>query len=405
MKRIWLSSPHMGEKEWSYLQQAFTSNWIAPLGPSVDKFENDIANYLQVKAVAALNSGTAALHLALKLVGVSKGDFVICQSFTFVASANPVSYLGGIPVFVDSESASWNMDPQCLLQAIEWCISQGKKPKAIVPVHVYGMPADMDSINAIAETYQISVIEDAAEALGSTYKGKACGNLAELGVLSFNGNKIITTSGGGALAGNNGEAIQYARHLASQARDPAHHYEHSSIGYNYRLSNLCAAIGIGQMEVIDERIVQRRHNYYYYKEKLSDLPGIKFLNEPEGCFSNRWLTTILVDEEKTGGISNKKIMLALEKERIESRPLWKPMHTQILYKNAKAFKNGVSEKLFSQGLCLPSGSNLKHNELDEVIARIRAMFISTEIPGKQVAGGKLIDITAHRQSVESIKAK
>jgi len=405
MKRIWLSSPHMGEKEWGYLQQAFASNWIAPLGPCVDKFEDEIADYLQVEAVAALNSGTAALHLALKLLGVSTGDFVICQSFTFVASANPILYLGGIPVFVDSEPASWNMDPACLQDAIEWCLQQGKKPKAIIPVHLYGMPADMNSINAIADKYEIPVVEDAAEALGSTYKGTACGSLGKLGVLSFNGNKIITTSGGGALTGNDDDLIRFARHLASQARDPAPHYEHSTMGYNYRLSNLCAAIGLGQMEVIDERVIQRRHNYYYYKDKLSDLPGIKFLPEPEGCFSNRWLSTILVDETKTGGISNQKIMEVLAKESIEARPLWKPMHTQPLYKNAKAFTNGVSEKLFAQGLCLPSGSNLKLAELDEVIGLIRSLFITSEIPGKASYGGKLIDISAPRPSKESMNVK
>ncbi len=374
MKRIWLSSPHMGEKEWSYLEEAYKSNWIAPLGPSVDGFEHDLASYLHVNSVAALNSGTAGLHLALQLIGVGAGDFVICQSFTFVASANPITYLGATPVFADSEPNSWNIDPECLERAIKWCLKKGKKPKAIVPVHVYGMPADLDQIMAIANEYDIPVVEDAAESLGSTYKGKACGSFGKLSILSFNGNKIITTSGGGALAGNDKEMIQRARYLASQARDPAHHYEHSTIGYNYRLSNLCAAIGRGQMEVLDERVAQRRHNFQYYQEALSDIAEVHFLPEPEGAFSNRWLTTILVDEKLSDGISAENIRMAMDKMNIECRPLWKPMHAQLVYKDAPAFLNGVSEKLFAKGICLPSGSNLKDSELDEVISIIASFF-------------------------------
>lgn len=407
MKRIWLSSPHMGEKEWGHLQQAYASNWIAPLGPAVDNFEKDIANYLGVKAVAALNSGTAALHLALKLLGVSVGDFVICQSFTFVASANPVSYLGAIPVFVDSEPHSLNMDPKCLEDAIKWCIKEGKTPKAIVPVHVYGMPADMDSIMKIAHHFNIPVVEDAAEAMGSTYMGKACGSIGDLAILSFNGNKIITTSGGGALVGNDEVLIEKARYLASQARLPANHYEHTEIGYNYRLSNLCASIGRGQMEVLGERVIQRRHNFYYYKEKLEEILGIRFLAEPEGSFSNRWLSTIFIDPDKSSGVTNELIRQALENAQIESRPLWKPMHMQVLYKNAPAFTNGVSEKLFEQGLCLPSGSNLKHQDLDEVISIIRNLFAQARHQNRPNGNptGKLIGISAGRQIKDVTQAK
>lgn len=365
--KIWLSSPHMGSKELTYVQEAFETNWIAPLGPHVDGFERDLALYTGAGHVAALSSGTAALHLALILLGVERGDEVICQSMTFSASANPIVYQGAVPVFVDSEEDTWNMDPVLLEEAIKDRLAKGKKPKAIIPVHLYGMPAKMDEILAIAAAYDIPVVEDAAEALGSFYKDKACGTFGQLGILSFNGNKIITTSGGGALVGNNESLIKKARFLATQARDAAPHYQHSHIGYNYRMSNVCAGIGRGQMEVLNERVQQRRNNYEYYFSQLSELPGISFVKEPEGYYSNRWLTTILINPEESNGVTREEVRIALEKENIESRPLWKPMHVQPVFDGAPAYTNCVSEKLFAYGLCLPSGSNLTKHDLDRVV--------------------------------------
>lgn len=373
-KKIWLSSPHMGNKELSFIHEAFDANWIAPLGPNVDGFESDLATYLSIGHVAALSSGTAALHLGLILAGVKSGDEVICQSMTFSASANPIAYQGAIPVFVDSEEETWNMDPALLETAIKDRIAKGKKPKAIIPVHLYGMPAKMDEICKIADTYGIPVIEDAAEALGSTYKGKTCGTFGTLGVLSFNGNKIITTSGGGALIGNDGAHIAKARFLATQARDPAPHYQHSEIGYNYRMSNICAGIGRGQIQVLDEWVKRRRANHDYYMQHLSELKGISFIIEPEESFSNRWLTTVLIDPEKSGGITREDMRIALEKDNIESRPLWKPMHMQPVFSDAPAYTNGVSEKLFNTGLCLPSGSNLLEEDLNRVINIIQSVW-------------------------------
>ncbi|MGN7820727.1 DegT/DnrJ/EryC1/StrS family aminotransferase [Chitinophaga sp. 22536] len=373
-EKIWLSSPHMGGQELEYVKDAFQSNWIAPLGPNVDGFEEDLAKYTGSPFVAALSAGTAALHLALILLDVKQGDEVLCQSMTFSASANPIAYQGAIPVFVDSEKETWNMDPVLLEEAIKDRMAKGKKPKAIIPVHLYGMPAKMTEILAIAAKYEIPVIEDAAEALGSLYQGKACGTLGETGILSFNGNKIITTSGGGALIGRNGDQIKKARFLATQARDNAPHYEHTHIGYNYRMSNICAGIGRGQMLVLNDRVEQRRRNFDYYVKELAGLPGITFLQEPEGSFSNRWLTTILVNKEATGGISRETIRLALEKENIESRPLWKPMHIQPVFSGAPAFVNGVSEKLFDDGLCLPSGSNLTIQQLESIVINIKKLW-------------------------------
>lgn len=372
--KIWLSSPHMGGKEQVYVTEAFETNWIAPLGPHVDGFELSLAAYTGAGHAAALSSGTAALHLALILLGVERGDEVICQSMTFSASANPIAYQGAVPVFIDSEPDTWNMDPVLLEKAIGERIANGKRPKAIIPVHLYGMPAKMEEISAIAEKYGIPVVEDAAEALGSTYKGRACGCLGEFGILSFNGNKIITTSGGGALVGNNAAAIQQARFLATQARDPAPHYQHSHIGFNYRMSNVCAGIGRGQMEVLNERVKQRRANYEHYVQQLSALPGISFIAEPAQCFSNRWLTTMLVDPEKSGGITREQIRLSLEASNIESRPLWKPMHLQPVFAGAPAYVNGVSEKLFDRGLCLPSGSNLTQEDLKKTTDYIKSLW-------------------------------
>ena len=372
--KIWLSSPHMGEQEFNFVKEAFDTNWIAPLGPHVNNFEHDLEQFTGAKYAAALSSGTAALHLALIMLGVKAGDEVICQSFTFSASANPIVYQGAIPIFVDSEEDTWNMSPDLLEVAIKDRLAKGKKPKAIIPVHLYGMPSKMDAILAIAHQYDIPVIEDAAESLGSTINGKATGTFGAMGVLSFNGNKIITTSGGGALVSDNKEYIDQARFLATQARDAAPHYQHSHIGYNYRMSNICAGIGRGQMQVLKDRVAQRRAVYDNYLEKLQGCQGISFLSEPLGYKSNRWLTTILIDPVKSGGITRETIRLALEAENIESRPLWKPMHLQPIFQSSPSYKNGVSEDLFNRGICLPSGSNLMESEQDRVISIIKGVF-------------------------------
>jgi len=366
--KIWLSSPHMGGRERDYVTEAFESNWVAPLGPNVNGLEKDIASYLDDHThVAALSAGTAALHLALILSGVGAGDEVICQSMTFSASANPIRYQNAIPVFIDSEKDTWNMAPEIMEEAIKDRIAKGKKPKAIIPVHLYGMPAKMNAIMSIAEKYEVPVIEDAAEALGSSINGKKCGTFGAMAVLSFNGNKIITTSGGGALVSENEAFIKKATFLATQARDPAPHYQHSHIGYNYRMSNISAGIGRGQMEVLPERIEQRRKNFSFYQKELKSFVGITLVNEPAGFFSNRWLTTILVDPEKTNGITREDIRLALEKENIESRPLWKPMHLQPVFQSFPYYGKNVAENLFENGLCLPSGSNLTAQQLERVL--------------------------------------
>ncbi|MBO9198820.1 MULTISPECIES: DegT/DnrJ/EryC1/StrS family aminotransferase [Niastella] len=368
-EKIWLSSPHMGEKEMKYVQEAFATNWIAPLGPNVNGLEHDLEAYLGNDVhVAALSSGTAALHLALVILGVNAGDEVICQSMTFSASANPIVYQGASPVFVDSEETTWNMSPEYLEEAIQDRIRNGKKPKAIIVVHLYGMPARMDEIMNIARRYEIPVIEDAAEALGSTYKGRAVGTFGDMGILSFNGNKIITTSGGGALISANEEYIKEARFLATQARDHAPHYQHSQIGYNYRMSNVCAGIGRGQMEVLPQRVAQRRYNFDFYKQALADVDGIQFIADPgKDFYSNHWLTTVLIDSDEYSIID---IQDALTEDNIDCRPLWKPMHMQPVFKHCLYYGNGISERLFDKGLCLPSGSNLTEAELNRVVARI-----------------------------------
>ncbi|MGN6602879.1 MAG: DegT/DnrJ/EryC1/StrS family aminotransferase [Ginsengibacter sp.] len=365
--KIWLSSPHMGGTEREFVTEAFDTNWVAPLGPNVNGLEKDLESFLNEGShVAALSSGTAAIHLALILLDVQPGDEVICQSMTFSASANPIRYLHANPVFVDSEPETWNMDPNVLEEAIKKRRAEGKMPKAIIPVHLYGMPSKIKEILAIAAKYEIPVIEDAAEALGSTVNGQKCGTFGQFGILSFNGNKIITTSGGGALVAKDKSMADKATYLATQARDPAPHYQHSEIGYNYRMSNICAGIGRGQMQVLPERIRQRRANFEFYKEAFKDIKGISFLPEPEGYFSNRWLTTILVNPEKTGGVTREDIRLALEKENIESRPLWKPMHLQPVFKDFPHYGGKVAEELFDNGLCLPSGSNLSEEDLVKV---------------------------------------
>ncbi|RYU90213.1 aminotransferase class I/II-fold pyridoxal phosphate-dependent enzyme [Mucilaginibacter terrigena] len=372
--KIWLSSPHMGGEEFNFVKEAFDTNWIAPLGPNVNGFEADLQAFTGSTHAAALSSGTAALHLALIMLGVGPGDEVICQSFTFSATANPIVYQGATPVFIDSEAETWNMCPIQLEKAIKERIANGKKPKAIIPVHLYGMPAQIERIMALANQYEIPVIEDAAEALGSSVNGKAAGTFGVMGVLSFNGNKIITTSGGGALISDNDELISQSRFLATQARDNAPHYQHSQIGYNYRMSNVCAGIGRGQMQVLNDRVNQRRKNYDTYVKELSSLPGVSFLPEPAGYKSNRWLSTILVDPNASNGVTREDIRLALEKENIECRPLWKPMHLQPVFEKYPSYVNNVSEELFNNGLCIPSGSNLSEGDLQKVISHIKALF-------------------------------
>ncbi len=365
----------MGGNEEVYVKEAFDTNWIAPLGPHVDGFENDLVAFTGTRAAAALSSGTAAIHLALILLGVKAGDEVLCQSFTFSASANPIVYQGAIPIFIDSEKDTWNMSPEHLRRAIIDRMAKGKKPKAIIPVHLYGMPANMEAIMAISTEFGIPVIEDAAEALGSTYQNKACGTFGDLGVLSFNGNKIITTSGGGALISARTEYIEKARFYATQSRDAAPHYQHSEIGYNYRMSNVCAAIGRGQMEVLDQRVAQRRANYSFYANAFNNITGVSFLQEPAGSFSNRWLSTILFDDSLTHkGVSRETIRLAMEKENIECRPLWKPMHLQPVFADYPFYGDGTADRLFAQGLCLPSGSNLSAEDIKTVAVLLNHEF-------------------------------
>ncbi len=364
-KRIYLSPPHMGSEEKKLLIDAFDSNWIAPLGPHVDAFEKEMAQYLGARHAAALSSGTAAVHLALILSNVQQGDDVICQSFTFCGSANPIMYLKANPIFVDSEKDSWNMDPNLLEQAIKEGIQKGKKPKAVIAVHLYGQPAKLDDVLALCRQYEIPFIEDAAEALGSSYRRQKAGTFGDFGILSFNGNKIITTSGGGMLIGKNADAIAKARFLATQARDDAPHYEHSEIGYNYRMSNLLAAVGRGQLRVIEERVRKRREIFAYYRSRLGQIDGVAFQPELSNSFSNRWLTAMTINPKQVG-VTREDIRLALEKENIESRPLWKPMHLQPVFQGCSAYINGVSESLFKDGLCLPSGTAMTEDDLDRI---------------------------------------
>ena len=371
--KIWLSSPHMGGGEMKYVQEAFDQNWVAPLGKNVDEFENAIQEFIEEdKFVAALSSGTAALHLALIQLGVGYGDEVICQSFTFSASANPIKYLGANPVFVDSDPINWNMSPFFLEEAIKDRISKNKKPKAVIIVHLYGMPALMDEITAICSKYEIPLIEDSAEALGSTYKNKKCGTFGDFAILSFNGNKIITTSGGGALVGPTKETKEKTIFLSTQARDNAPHYQHSEIGYNYRLSNICAGIGRGQMEVLPDRIQQRRAVNDFYKDVFSNIDAVKLFSEASSdFFSNHWLSSITIDKKVTTR-TNQELMAAFAEENIETRPLWKPMHLQPVFNDCQYYGETVSEELFTAGLCLPSGSNITNddkNRIYEVISK------------------------------------
>ncbi|MBD8084625.1 DegT/DnrJ/EryC1/StrS family aminotransferase [Chryseobacterium caseinilyticum] len=373
--KIWLSSPHMGGTEQKYVNEAFEANWIAPLGPNVNGFEKDLETFLNNNVkVAALSAGTAALHLALIECNVKYGDEVICQSMTFSASANPIAYCGAIPVFIDSESDTWNMCPLALEEAISDRISKGKKPKAIIVVHLYGMPAKMDEIIAIANKYQIPLIEDAAEALGSLYKGKPCGTFGRFGILSFNGNKIITTSGGGALVCHSQEDKDKAVFLSTQARDDAPHYQHSQIGYNYRMSNIVAGIGRGQMEVLNDRVAARRKMHDFYMETFRDIDGVEVFSEPsEDYFSNHWLSVIEIDEA-VAGKNREGLRLAFLEDDIESRPLWKPMHLQPVFRDSPYYGQRVSETLFENGLCLPSGSNLTDEDRQRIATVIKNYF-------------------------------
>lgn len=365
--KVWLSSPHMGGGELKYIHEAFDQNWVAPLGPNVNGFEEDLEKYLGQNAkVAALSAGTAALHLALVALGVKSGDEVICQSFTFSASANPIVYQGATPIFVDSEPQTWNICPQALEEAIKDRISKGKKPKAIIVVHLYGMPVKMDEVLQVANRYEIPIVEDAAEALGSTFEGQKCGTFGEMAILSFNGNKIITTSGGGALVCKKTEQKEKVVFLSTQARDNAPHYQHSHIGYNYRMSNISAGIGRGQMEILDERIAQRRRNHSFYKEFFKDFDGITLFTEPSSdFFSNHWLSAITIDNKKTG-FDREDLRLKFLEDNIETRPLWKPMHLQPVFADAPYYGGNVSETLFDKGLCLPSGSNMTDEDRERI---------------------------------------
>ncbi|MGO4819431.1 DegT/DnrJ/EryC1/StrS family aminotransferase [Flavobacterium sp. W22_SRS_FP1] len=371
--KIWLSSPHIGGSEQKYVQQAFDTNWIAPVGANIDAFELDLENYLGDGHVTALNSGTAAIHLGLVLLGVSAGDEVICQSLTFSASANPILYQGAIPIFIDSEIDTWNLCPVALEEAIIDRIKKGKKPKVILAVALYGVPYKVEEIRIIANKYGIPILEDSAEALGSSFKGKACGSFGDVSALSFNGSKIITTSGGGAIITATKALKERAIFLATQAKENAPHYQHTEVGYNYRMSNVLAGIGRGQMEVLDERVDSRRMMHQFYIELFEGIKGVSVYKVPnENYCPNYWLTSILIDPTETGGITNETVRLKLLEENIESRSLWKPMHLQPIYSNYPYYGNNITETLFNKGLCLPSGSNLS----DEDRARIKSVLIN-----------------------------
>lgn len=374
--KIWLSSPHMGGSERNYVQEAFDTNWVAPLGPNVTGMEQDLEQYLaNGSAVGALSSGTAAIHLGLVLLGVQTGDVVLCQSMTFSASANPILYQGAIPVFIDSELDTWNLCPVALEKAIMSEIAKGIKPKAIIAVHLYGVPYQIEAVRAVANAHGIPILEDSAEALGSSFKGQKCGTFGDIGVLSFNGNKIITTSGGGAIVTPTAALKEKAIFFATQSRDAAPHYQHSEIGYNYRMSNICAGIGRGQMEVLDEHVEKRREMHDFYVAIFNDIPGVTVFTVPNAdYFANYWLSAILVDPAKTNGMTRETMRLALEAENIESRPLWKPMHLQPIFEKYPYYGTTVSETLFENGLCLPSGSNLTEDDRNRIKNVILDLF-------------------------------
>lgn len=375
-KQILLSTPHMGDAEMEFVEEAFRTNWIAPLGPNVDAFERDIAAYVGLDHAAAVSSGTAALHLALILLGVTRGDRVFCSTFTFAASANPIVYQGAEPVFIDSEPDSWNMSPVALEQAFKAAQSEGWLPRAVIVVDLYGQSADFDPICEICDRYGVPIVEDAAESLGATYKGRQSGRFGKLSILSFNGNKIITTSGGGMLLSDDGDLIARARYLATQARQPTAHYEHTEIGYNYRMSNILAGVGRGQLQVLSDRVATRRGVFQAYQEGLADIDGLFWMPEPEWSVSTHWLSTCTIDPERAG-LTASQLIAALAEEMIETRPLWKPMHRQPVFAGTRYFPHGntsVSDTLFETGLCLPSGSNMSDGEIAGVIDALRRAF-------------------------------
>ena len=375
MSKILLSPPHMSGKEQDYIDQAFESNWIAPLGPNVDAFEQEMAEYAGVKGAAAVSSGTAAIHLGLELLGVEKGDRVFCSTFTFVASANPIVMLGAEPVFIDSEPDTWNMSPGALEEALKDADREGRLPRAVIAVHLYGQSAKMDEILEVCNRYDVPVLEDSAESLGSLYKGKKSGTLGKFGIYSFNGNKIITTSGGGMLVSDDEEALKRARFLATQAKDPAPYYQHSRIGYNYRMSNILAGIGRAQLQVLDERVEARRAVFSAYAEAFAGIEGVRMMPELEGTKSNRWLTALTIDPEL--GIEPFNWVSSMQEQEIEARLLWKPLHIQPLFKGTRFYPHGtgtpVSEQLFRTGLCLPSGSLMTREQQERVIENVQRL--------------------------------
>jgi dTDP-4-amino-4,6-dideoxygalactose transaminase len=373
-KQILLSTPHMGSLEQDFVKEAFDTNWIAPVGPHVDAFEQEFCEVVGAKHAAAVSSGTAALHLALQLIGVSPGDEVFCSTLTFIATASPITYLGAKPVFIDSDRTSWNINPDLFRETLDKRAKIGKLPKAVLIVHLYGQSSDIDPILAACNDYQIPLIEDAAESLGATYKNRSPGSFGKIGIFSFNGNKIITTSGGGMLVSDDRKLVEKARFLATQARDPAPHYQHSEIGYNYRLSNVLAGIGRGQLRVLEERVRSRRHNFEVYQQALGNLPGIEFMPESDFGSSTRWLTCLTVDPAAFGA-DREQIRLALAEEKIEARPVWKPLHLQPVFAECETAGGEVAQDLFDRGLCLPSGSNLTEEDLQRVIDAIRSIAI------------------------------
>lgn len=373
-QRIWLSSPHLGAEEAAFVEDAFRSNWIAPLGPHVDGFELELAAHVGVGHAAALSSGTAAIHLGLLLLGVQPNDTVFCSSLTFVGSCNPILYCSARPVFIDSEPDTWNMSPAALQRALEWAQRENRLPRCVIVVNLYGQSADMDALRPICEHYGLPILEDAAESLGSRYKGRSSGSFGRLAVYSFNGNKIITTSGGGMLVADDPDLVARARKLATQAREPARHYEHVEVGFNYRMSNVLAGIGRGQLHVLEERVAQRRRVFERYQDALADLPQVRWMPEPEGYRSTRWLTCLTLDGRQAPAMCD-MVMKSLERHSIEARPVWKPMHLQPLFAGAPYFKHqttdDVSARLFQTGVCLPSGSNLNEEQQDRVIEHLR----------------------------------
>lgn len=369
-KKIYLASPHMSDEgyEKAYVNEAFDTNWVAPLGPNVNNFEIEMANRIGISHAAALVSGTAAIHMALKAIGVQQGDIVLCQSLTFSASANPIMYEKGVPVFIDSEYESWNMDPKQLEKAL----NKYPKAKAVIVVHLYGTAANMDEIVKICNKYNVPLIEDAAESLGTLYKGKPTGGFGDYGILSFNGNKIITTSGGGMLLSNNGERIQKVRFWSTQARDQARHYEHSELGFNYRMSNIVAGIGRGQLKVLDYRVEKKRYIFDFYKNAFKDIEDIEFMPQPDWQYANCWLSTITL--KPTSNVKPLDIMLALEADNIESRPVWKPMHLQPYYEKFDYIGEKVAEDIFNRGVCLPSDSKMNHIDLNRIVRIIKGLW-------------------------------